>query len=418
MSKKSKRAPLPPEPPPPAARVLPAASREQIVQTLEGLACAPPHRGNWLLLCAWIEQLHRQHGDATTTIDALRSRVCAWPSRIRMAPWLWINKLIDGALPLAALGLCSGLPLSAAIGDNAAQNPRRESLLQWLRALPSDAPALDALLLSWRKEAYVEMLHANVIEPDLRAHATLHVERQHHWEEGILEAVLRSPLARSLTALDLSLAIPHEDFYESRSGGVDGNTAALSRVLSLLGADERISRLSLLDLRGNRLTYGDLALRDRYALPALQALSLGMSEPLGDRALKTLAASAPSLEWLDLVPDCTGWLLETPFDALGEDERSRIENHWSIVDPRAPQRFTAPAMQTLLDRCPALRVLLLQRTYLEDPAIAALFVDRPSLRVAALPPHMGSVEFGAWPLSLRYELSEWVDPVTGAAYRR
>jgi hypothetical protein len=408
VSKKSKRHTdpwtPPPAPPPIVPRTLPTGSREALSEALAALAAGPHHRTAWMHLCAHVEAIHRQHGDATEAIVAVQPAVSTWPARLRMAPWLWINKLVAGALPAAALGLVSGLPVSAAIGDNAAQNPRREALIAWLRALPATAPALDALVLSWRTEARLAIETANAREPDATFHATVPTERAYHWEEGILEALLGSPLARDLSVFDASLAVPVGDYTERTPGVVDGNTAAFTRVLALLGA--RTRRLAHLDLRGNVLEHGADRLKARYALPALRVLDVGMSAPLGDDLLTVLAAGAPSLEALHTVPDCTGSLLDAPFEEFSDDEKSNVERYWSLADPTRPARFTAAGVKTLLRGCPALKLLVLQSTYRRDEAIAALLAAREGLVVDHAYAQGVSLLHGAWPLASAYDLDE------------
>lgn len=412
MSRKSKKPtytppPTPPPPPPVVPRVRPAGTREALTGALESLASTPaPDRATWMSLCAHVEALHTQHGDATAAVEAVRARVTAWPTRLRMAPWLWINKLLANALPTAALGLVSGLPMTAAIGDNAAQNARREPLLAWLASLPAEAPAPGALVLSWRREAREAVQRANAREADARFHASIPSERQYHWEEGILEAILRSPLARDLTAFDASLPVPVADFGERAPGVVDGNTAAFARVLALLGALKRTPRLALLDLRGNTLRHGADALQKRYALPALRVLDVGMSAPVGDDLLAALAASAPALEALHTVPDCTGDLLDLPFAEWSEESQRNIEQYWSVRDPSRPARFTAAGLKGLLQGCPALKLLVLQSTYRRDEAITALLAAHPGLTVGWAGSQSVSVEHGAWPLAAHYDLDE------------
>ena len=408
MSKKTKQAAAPwtppPAPPPIVPRTLPTGTREALTAQLTALAAGPQTRTAWMHLCAHVEAIHRQHGDATEAIAAVQSQVSSWPAPLRMAPWLWINKLVAGALPVAALALVSGLPVSAAIGDNAAQNPRREALRTWLRALPAKTPALDALVLSWRTEVRRAIEEANAREPDATFHATLPHERVYHWEEGILEALLASPLARDLSVFDASLAVPAGDYTERTPGVIDGNTASFARVLALLG--KRTKRLAHLDLRGSTLAHGANRLKTRYALPALRVLDVGMSAPVGDTFLTVLAASAPSLEALHTVPDCTGSLLDYPFEEFSDDERSNLEQYWSLADPTRPPRITATGVKTLLRGCPALKLLVLQSTYRRDEAITALLAAREGLVVDHTYAQGVSVLHGAWPLAQTWSLDE------------
>lgn len=285
-------------------------SYERCFSEVRSLLQGESSRQAFLTICAQVEQAAMLDLDACVAelIPYAQEALKAWPSAIKMAPMLWINRLIHEALPLEALHLCSALSLLAAMTKDhwTDQNQR---LFEWLEALPEDSPALEGLSIG-RGDVMCQALAAAIEQaPDRRFHpqATMsHLSVQAvdpiDMESEQLELVFGSPLCRHLRVLDASwdahVKFPgRDDLYRGRG-------LSLHDVAFLTGSD----RLEAIDLHGQRqdvsplVTFKYLGPPERAKLKGLKALDVGGGFPLGDASITELVQACPALEQLNLSP--------------------------------------------------------------------------------------------------------------------
>ena len=164
-----------------------------------------PSRERFLDACRVLERMYIQDQDRwhDEVIVYASGGLSRWPSRLRMAPWLWINKLIVDALPVEALGVASALSFSAALNEKKAQ-PRMPLLLDWLERLPPEMKGLDGIHLSCEYWVVGAIITASEGAP-----ARFSVEHAQKglevcWDEALLDVIMASPLASALGVLDIS----------------------------------------------------------------------------------------------------------------------------------------------------------------------------------------------------------------------
>src|SRR5688572_26478363 len=109
-------------------------SFEACVEQTEPILGRNASRASFLELCSVVEQAakHSLTRTAQELVPKVRPAVTAWPTRMRTAPLLWINKLIYGALPLEVLHLCAALNLTAALHPRIGEAGSSRALLAWL----------------------------------------------------------------------------------------------------------------------------------------------------------------------------------------------------------------------------------------------------------------------------------------------
>ena len=291
---------------------------------LRSLSAQPPSRQAFLDVCMFLELASSLDSPRTVTqiIPYLSGALRAWPSSLRMAPWLWIVRLIRGALPIEALHVTSALSLTAAMSGHHLEDPLYTKLIRWLRAYPKDGPALEGVSMSFRSLVETALRQAMLAEPDASFHPTqwsysdsILVESTYHIKAEDLPLILGSPLMRQLRVLDLSWDPPYEDPSTRRRDVLDGRGLTLGRVAQQLVT----TQLEVLDLWGQcTSTRQQLGPRGRpQALASLRQLRLGGGHPLGDPAVLELRARTPALRELDLRP---GYVFYGSFD---DDEEAQ-----------------------------------------------------------------------------------------------
>ena len=316
----------------------PKESFEELFGEARALAQKGPSRERFVELCRVIEAASTRDPERVTMelIPYLLEVLDEWPSRVRMAPWLWINRLILGALPVEALQLVSALSLTAAATGHYLSTPHYPLLLRWLETYPEDGPAPEGISLSFRDEVAEALQQTCEAEPHARycPDGELDFDQTFHIDEWDL--LLSSPLLREVRVLDLSWTPTRYDFWWDYQGILDGRGMTLAEVASNVPS----RRLEVLDLWGQaRETSSQLgrSLKDPHKiLSSLRALNLGGGHPIGDAAARKLATRCTSLERLDLRPGEAGQLLDGyDFDEWEEGSGrdsiyGRIHEHWNV----------------------------------------------------------------------------------------
>ncbi|MCA9657166.1 MAG: hypothetical protein KC486_02375 [Myxococcales bacterium] len=338
-------------------------------------ASRAPSRAAFLKICRLVEEAALVD-DAQTReelIPRLREAIEAWPPRLRMAPWLWINRLVLGALPVEALHLASALSLTAAMAAHYLNTPNYPLLLRWLADYPTDGPTVEGISMSFSDDVAEALRNATEAEPQARYHPTpghegsLDLDEIFHYDDDHLPVLLGSPLLRDVRVLDVSWQPTSRDFDWDYQGILDGRGLTLGDVAQHLSSD----RLEVLDLRGqcrsprSQLSRRSLAKAHKQRLHGLKVLNHGGGHPLGDATLKKLAALAPALEELAIRPGEAGQVLSGyDFDEWEPSEGrdsvyGRLHEHWGIYgnDDIATMRTTDAAWKALA-KLPLRRVTL------------------------------------------------------------
>lgn len=340
-------------------------------------------RENWLSLCEALEGMYRQ--DQQRWLEEIlpyaRQTCAPWPSRLRMAPMLWINKLIAHALPWQILELVSALSFTPALTEHYL-DARAPMLLHWLAGLPEDAPALEGLHLSYTHDAIRALRAAQDQEPEERFHCVFPDQPTFHYEGGVLESVLSSPLARALRVLDLSFETPPWDYYSSWQGPTDGCTASLERVAPLIQDPDA---LEVLNLQGSSI---ERMSASPPQLKGVRVFNVSEANPLGDVHLGYVAKVLPNLEELAMVPHCIGWLLGSPYPE-DEEVASNIDSYWSVYEFNfRDMELSASGLSKTLKKWP-LKRLILQDYYEGVGAIQRVLARFPEVQVDYASAHGG-----------------------------
>lgn len=336
-----------------------------------------PVRDAFKVLCQHLEQafLHDSERCEGELIPALADAVEAWPSRLRAAPLLWINRLICGALPTSALHLTSALVLTPAMTEHHLSDRHYPALIFYLSHLPPDVPALEGLSISM-DEPLCEALKAAIqAEPAERFHPeSLELDETFHRDPGDpahLKALLGSPLARNLRMLDASWVPTPHDFWWTYQGFLDGRGLTLGDVAEAIVSE----RLEILDLHGQARSPRDPLGRQTWSekltkrLACLTHLDLGGGHPIGDTAVLQVMKRCPALRALSLRPGQAGDVLYG-YD-FAEWEREDIDSvyallheHWNIYDNNdiESMRLTQRGLKALS----TLEMLQLDRRLAED----------------------------------------------------
>lgn len=303
------------------------------------MAQAAPSRDTFLSICQVVEQAVSLDMAASREelLPYLSDHLGRWPSRLRMAPLLWINRLIDEALPVEALSIVSGLSLTAALVKDYWNEPTSK-LYAWLENLPEDAPALEGLTLSRGQRTVKLLKQAIEKESDPRFHPAasieyLDVEDVWYWDfdEDHISHLLGSPLTRHLKVLDVSWDAIHKLLDNDEMG--QGRHMTLGAVGYRCNSD----RLESLDLHGQSVSgfdpvsiYDD---DDKKAIARLKRLNLaGNALPVGKKAFNKLFKSCPGLVWLDVRPGTLGSFVFDHDFSMDEDWQYREANLVGVYD--------------------------------------------------------------------------------------
>lgn len=317
-------------------------SYERCFSEVRSLLQGKATRETFLSICAQVEQAATLDKDACVSelIPYASEALKKWPSAIKMAPMLWINKLTLEALPLEVLHLCSSLSFLAAQTEDYYRSEHAHRLFAWLEALPEDAPALEGLSFGRGDVMCQALVRAVEQEPDARFHpkgppqsnGTL----KHlsviglmicDMESEQIELLLGSPLCRQLRVLDASWDAVHK--FVNDQDLLNGRGLTLDGVAWMTSSD----RLEVLDLHGQLTTHTAVASKESMSpeelscLKRLKALNLGGGYHIGDASLRELARVCPDLEWLNVSPGTlTSFLFDDDLDWEGwaGDEAYRL----------------------------------------------------------------------------------------------
>lgn len=333
----------------------------------KALAEGPPSRAAFLGICRLIERGACLDGADVVArwIPTLRPTLSGWPASLRMAPWLWINRLVSWALPVEALHLVSALSLTAAMSDHWLSTRHYPLLLFWLSRYPEDGPAPEGISLSFR-DAVAEALRAAArAEADARYHPSgdLEFDESYHHQPEDHHLIFGSHLMRQVRVLDASWEPTRRALDWDPQGILDGRGLTVGEIVAHLPSEA----LEVLDLWGQpstpRAPFAAKAPtgKAKARLARLRVLNLGGGHPLGDEAVRMLAKACPALEALSLRPGQAGQVLTGyDFDDLEDAERaSLLQRYWNVNgnDDIARMRIT-PAGWRALARLPLKRVCL------------------------------------------------------------
>lgn len=333
-----------------------ATSLRSIDELLDG----PPSRASWLQICALVEALGAQ--DVDRCIESIAARAQTWPARVRMAPMLWINRLVDGLLPYRALELVSSLSLTAALyGPRSPEHSTamalpgmryRSAVLAWLEKMPAQVRPLEGVSLSFRSAHLQAIERAVGCESDARVHPGPMVKWRHdHLREPLLAAVLEAPICRALRVFDVSVdakfsddvyvpdvrgSAPNMDLIEERCEWAMQGGCSLGEVVSRLPS----GHLESLDLHG--VAHGDGHLFQQMpeklgkSLKRLRYLNVGGGIPLAMTEVERFGPllRQSSLEALHLAFDVSIFdALESPTEFWKDRHKFYRESY--DEDPRA-----------------------------------------------------------------------------------
>lgn len=304
----------------------------------QALAAEPSSRDGFLAICRVVEQaaVADRERVAKELVPYLQEAIADWPERIRMAPWLWINRLTAAVLPIEALGLVSALSLTASLTGHYLNNRQYPLLLAWLAAYPEDGPAPAGVSLSFRDDVADALRQACEAETDERYHPAgdLDFDETYHLISDDYEVLFGSPLMRNVRVLDASWEPSSRDFYWDYQGILDGRGLRVGDIVDSLPSE----RLEVLDLWGQAASCTDqvtrsttLSKRAKERLAGVQELNLGGGHPIGDEAAKQLAAACQSLRALSLWPGQASAALQGyDFDDEDDDVYRLMSDYWNI----------------------------------------------------------------------------------------
>lgn len=353
-------------------------------------------------LCTVFEQaaIHSASRTVAELVPRCRAIVERWPAKIRMAPLLWINRLVRGALPLESLHLCSSLSLTAAL-DRYVDRDRDLALFAWLAALPDDAPALEGLSISDSYGLRRQHLAEEEKEPDTRFHR---VERNRRgrrdgWVVDLSylltcctvtdsTVLLRSPLSRAVRVLDLSADPIDEYLAEAVQADLPTEGVTLLEVTSLVSSPA----LEVLNLHGQSFAIewqlGDprVIARRGWGSPRfptkLQSLSLAGGHPIGDHTLRHLPLLCPALRELSIVPGMAAEVFQE--EHYGRPPSFRSDD-WQL-DGDIDRMLVTSAGIAALNELPDLKTLAVYNTSRCDDDPKDVYADALGDALAALKP--------------------------------
>ncbi len=321
---------------------MPEEDFETLFEQAKALAQGPIARAGFVDICQVVEKASVVDPERVIEelVPCLVEALDEWPARLRMAPWLWINRLVTRALPVEALELVSSLSLTAAMADRYLDSKHYPLLLAWLDEYPADGPAPEGISLSFRDEVAQALEAAREAEPRERYHPTgdLDFDQTYHFDSADMQRIFGSALLREVRVLDASFEPTRRDFGWDYQGILDGRGLTPAEVAEHLSSES----LEVLDLWGQlsspRNQFADYSFAEDAArrLEGLEALNLGGGHPVGDEAAKKLADTCPKLRGLSLRPGQAGELLDGyDFDEFDHSEGrdsvyGRIYEHWRV----------------------------------------------------------------------------------------
>lgn len=320
---------------------------EALGDRLRAILSSDPSRAAFVELCT-ITQQAAEHSLARTAgelVPMARATVEKWPERVRAAPLLWINRLVEGVLPVEALELCAALSLTAALHPRLHAAAGNRKLLAWLAALPPQAPALAGISVGSTHAVRRQLNQEEEREPDRRFHRK-EVHPRTDDRSIALKAFLdsgeapdytplfRSPLTRVVRVLDFSIDTVQRDFYQATQDELVIQDLCVLEVLSLVPS----SVVEVLDLYGQtfrsewqlgKASY--IELRGWGTAPKqtrLTALNLSGGHPIGDETVLQLKELCPFLRELSMVP---GGALTIFSEGVSDDgEWSSQRGNWCL----------------------------------------------------------------------------------------
>lgn len=302
------------------------------------LASGEASREAFLQLCKLLESAYAFDAERSVSewIPEVEAHLKQWDDALKMAPWLWINRLITAALPVEALHIPSALSLTAAMGGHFLRTPSYPLLLAWLREYPEDGPRLSGVSMSFRREVGHAIEAAQKEEPESRFHASsTDFDETFHLGDDDLATILQSPLFDGVRVLDASWSSTNADFDSDHQGILDGRGLRAGD----FGQARCSSELRVLDLSGQCTRASDqFGGTEASTFPALESLNIGGGHPIGSETAKRLSESCPGLQELELRPGPAGQILEG-YDFKEEEEGQgrdsvygRLREHWGISD--------------------------------------------------------------------------------------
>ncbi|MEM7152781.1 MAG: hypothetical protein AAF799_08060 [Myxococcota bacterium] len=364
----------------------PAKERSPDVLSDEAVALAegPPHREAFLEICTRVEQRAVLEPDqATALVTRLIGPLQSWPSRIRAAPLLWVNRLIRGALPLEALHLVRALSLTAAVAAGHRQSVHYPLLLRWLADYPETGPRLEGVSMSFRQDVATSLQAAMAGQPevfhpagDLDFDQTFHLDHDDH------DTFFGSALLRDVRVLDLSFEPTRCHFGYQSQEVLDGRGLSLVDVMSRVHSSD----LEVLDLWGQCSTVTGQVLRIRTSnkeraavkakLAKLRALNVGGGHPVGDDGVRAIASLCPSLERLSLRPGEAGAVLSLDWAAYDEAEQAYLLSDWQVEESSVEKMRISTKGWRALARVSTLRFVSIANCQGEAKQPARVEVDQ------------------------------------------
>jgi antitoxin component YwqK of YwqJK toxin-antitoxin module len=317
-------------------------SFEKISKELIKLSSKKASRKGFLSICRLIEEIVLLDLEKfkELILPELKEKLNNWPSKIKMAPLLWINRLILGILPIEALYLVSSLSFSAALGTESCYNSRfYVQLIDWLKKYPKDGPTIEGLSINLSRNTLKRILAEMKNEKLTELHAEIEIKRFNnyiHINDDDYPVIFGSALLSELKVLDLALDETEFELGYTEQGMSFGRGLKLATVMKYLGS----KKLEALDLYGqcwsssNQIADVNTSTKKlKDSLIELKKLNLGGGHPIGDESIKLLVKYAVNLEELYLTPGYSaGQLLSFSESDLYEnnEETEYIRSEWDV----------------------------------------------------------------------------------------